>query len=182
MTVGKYDPGYMINGILAGLVAITAPSGYVSPVSAVIIGGIAGVLVCISMVFVERTLKVDDPVGAISVHGICGIWGVLAVGIFADGTAPDYLALGYPVRGILFGDGAQLVAQLIGAVTVIVWSFGTSFILFSVMKAMGILRSKPEDEINGLDLPEMGMHAYPAQEVALMEGFPAGGTYTPATS
>jgi len=169
-TVGKYDPGYMINGILAGLVAITAPSGYVSPISAVVIGSVAGVLVCISMGFVERVLKVDDPVGAFSVHGVNGIWGVLAVGIFADGTAPDFLVVGYPIKGILFGDGAQLAAQLVGAVTVIVWAFGTSYILFSVLKALGIFRSKLEDEIAGLDLPEMGMHAYPAGEVAVMEG------------
>jgi Amt family ammonium transporter len=91
------------------------------------------------------------------------------VGIFADGTAPDYLALGYPVKGILYGDGAQLVAQLIGSVTAIVWAFGTSFILFSVLKAMGIYRSKPEDEVSGLDLPEMGMHAYPPQIVSESE-------------
>ena len=171
MMLGKYDPGYMINGILAGLVAITAPSGYVSPISAVIIGSIAGVLVCLAMVFIEQKLHIDDPVGAISVHGISGVWGMIAVGLFADGTAPDFLVVGYPITGLLFGGGmAQLMAQLVGVVTVIVWAGGTSFILFSVLKAMGIYRSKPEDEIAGLDLPEMGMHAYPVGIVALSEG------------
>jgi len=177
-TTGKYDPGYMINGLLAGLVAITAPSGYVSPISAVIIGAIAGVLVCVAMVFIEQKLKIDDPVGAISVHGICGIFGVLCVGLFADGTAPDYLVIGHPVKGLFFGDGRQLVAQLIGAATVIVWAFGTSYILFSVLKALGIYRSKPEDELAGLDIPEMGTHAYPLQDA--IEGLSlTSGAYNP---
>ncbi|TAK78931.1 MAG: ammonium transporter [Dehalococcoidia bacterium] len=165
MTLGKYDPGYMINGILAGLVAITAPSGYVSPILAVLIGGMAGVLTCWAMGFIDRVLKVDDPVGAIAVHGVSGVFGILCVGLFADGTAPDFLVVGHPIKGLFFGDGAQLVAQLVGAVTVIVWSFGTSFVLFSVLKAMGIFRSKPEDEMAGLDIPEMGTHAYPPQEI-----------------
>ena len=165
MTLGKYDPGYMINGILAGLVAITAPAGYVSPTLAVLIGGMAGVLTCWAMGFIDRVLKVDDPVGAIAVHGVSGVFGILCVGLFADGTAPDFLVVGYPIKGLFFGDGAQLVAQLVGAVTVIVWSFGTSFVLFSVLKAMGIFRSKPEDEMAGLDIPEMGTHAYPPQEI-----------------
>ena len=84
---GKPDSGMMINGLLAGLVAITAPSGYVSPASGVVIGAIAGVIVVYSVSFIENVMKIDDPVGAISVHGVCGIWGVLSVGIFADGTA-----------------------------------------------------------------------------------------------
>lgn len=165
MTLGKYDPGYMINGILAGLVAITAPSGYVSPILAVLIGGMAGVLTCWAMGFIDRVLKVDDPVGAIAVHGVSGVFGMLCVGLFADGTAPDYLVVGYPIKGLFFGDGSQLVAQLVGIVTVIVWSFGTSFVLFSVLKALGLFRSKPEDEMAGLDIPEMGTHAYPPQEI-----------------
>ncbi len=165
MTLGKYDPGYMINGILAGLVAITAPSGYVSPILAVLIGGMAGVLTCWAMGFIERVVKVDDPVGAIAVHGVSGIFGVICVGLFADGTAPDFLVVGYPIKGLFFGDGAQLVAQLVGAATAIIWSFGTSFILFTVLKAMGLFRISPEDEMTGIDIPEMGTHAYPPQEI-----------------
>ena len=181
VTVGKYDPGYMINGILAGLVAITAPSGYVSPISAVIIGAIAGVLVCVAMVFVERTLKIDDPVGAFSVHGVCGAWGVLSVGLFADGTAPDYLATGSPIKGLFFGDGRQLVVEAIGVLAIAAWSFGTTFVLFKVMSMMGVYRSKPEDELRGLDLPEMGTHAYPVEDMPSERGLEPG-TFIPNVS
>ncbi len=177
-TVKKYDPGYMINGILAGLVAITAPSGYVSPISAVIIGGVAGGLVCVSMVFVERTLKIDDPVGAVSVHGICGAWGVLSVGLFADGTAPDYLAVGTPIKGALFGDWNQLAVEAVGVAVIAIWCFGTSFALFKVLNALGVYRSKPEDELRGLDLPEMGTHAYPVEDMPSERGIEPG-TYIP---
>lgn len=177
-TVGKYDPGYMINGILGGLVAITAPSGYVSPILAVLIGGMAGVLVCYSMVFVEKKLKIDDPVGAFSVHGMCGLFGVLAVGLFADGTAPDYLVVGHPIKGLFFGDGRQLVAQIIGAAAIAIWSFGTTYVLFKVLMAMGVARSKPEDELLGLDLPEMGTHAYPVEDMPSERGIEPG-TFIP---
>ncbi|MGI8553200.1 MAG: ammonium transporter [Dehalococcoidia bacterium] len=154
----KWDPGYMMNGLLAGLVAITAPSGWVSPISAVIIGLVAGILVCVAMGFFERVLHIDDPVGAISVHGVNGAWGVLALGLFADGTA-NYGGL--QAKGLFFGDGGQFLAQLIGAVTVFVWCFGTSYVFFSILKRLGIFRSRPEDELAGLDLPEMGTSAYP---------------------
>jgi Amt family ammonium transporter len=178
-TLNKYDPGYMINGVLAGLVAITAPSGYVSPISAVIIGGIAGILVCVAMVFIERQLKIDDPVGAISVHGVCGLWGVLSVGLFADGTAPDYLAVGFPIKGLFFGDPRQLLVQVIGCVTLIVWCCGTSFVLFTVLKQLGIYRSRPEDELAGLDLPEMGAHAYPVEDMPSERGLEPGTYISP---
>ena len=180
-TLKKYDPGYMINGLLAGLVAITAPSGYVSPTLAVLIGAMAGGLVCVAMVFIERTLKVDDPVGAIAVHGVCGAFGVLAVGLFADGTAPDFLVVGHPIKGLFFGDGRQFVAQLIGMVAIAAWSFGTSFVLFKVLMAMGIYRSKPEDELLGLDLPEMGTHAYPVEDMPSERGIEPG-TFIPGVT
>jgi len=180
-TVGKFDPGYMINGILGGLVAITAPSGYVSPISAVILGGIAGVLVCASMVFVDTKLKIDDPVGAFSVHGVCGAWGVISVGLFADGTAPDWLVIGSPIKGAFFGDGYQLLAQFIGVAAIAAWSFGTTFALFYAMKAVGILRSKPEDELRGLDLPEMGTHAYPVEDMPSERGLEPG-TFIPGVT
>jgi Amt family ammonium transporter len=157
-TLGKWDPGYMMNGLLAGLVAITAPSGWVSPISSVLIGLVAGVLVCYSMGFFERVLHVDDPVGAISVHGVNGAWGVLALGLLADGTA-NYGGL--QAKGLFFGDPGQLAAQIVGMVVVFVWCFGTSYAFFSILKAIGILRSKPADELAGLDLPEMGTSAYP---------------------
>ncbi|MER3497049.1 MAG: ammonium transporter, partial [Armatimonadota bacterium] len=180
-TLGKYDPGYMVNGLLAGLVAITAPSGYVSPALAVLIGAIAGPLVCISMAFVETKLKVDDPVGAFAVHGVCGAFGVLCVGLFADGTAPDYLVVGHPIKGLFFGDERQFVAQVIGMAAIAARSFTTTFVLFKAMAAVGILRSKPEDELKGLDLPEMGTHAYPVEDVPSERGIEPG-TYIPGLS
>ncbi|MDE3097047.1 MAG: ammonium transporter [Chloroflexota bacterium] len=154
---GKPDAGMMINGLLAGLVAITAPSGYVSPPAAVVIGAIAGGLVVYSVAFFENVLKVDDPVGAISVHGVNGMWGQLALGIFADGTA-NYGGL--TAKGALFGDFGQLGAQAIGAVVCFAWAFGVSWVFFKVLMSIGALRSKPEDEIAGLDIPEMGGLAY----------------------
>jgi ammonium transporter, Amt family len=180
-TLGKWDPGYMLNGLLAGLVAITAPSGWVSPISGVVIGGVAGVVVCVSMVFIERVMKVDDPVGAVSVHGTCGIWGVLALGIFADGTA-NYG--GVTAKGLLFGDGRQFLAQCIGAAVVIIWAFGASFIFFKILMALGLLRSKPEDELAGLDVPEMGTPAYPL-DPGIPEGLAIpipGGGFRPASA
>src|SRR5882762_3901178 len=119
---GKPDASMSGNGLLAGLVAITAPSGFVNPVAAVIIGLIAGVLVCISVEFVERKMKVDDPVGAISVHGTNGIWGVISVGLFADGKSNyggSWNGVNGNVTGLFYGDMGQLVAQLIGVATLI---------------------------------------------------------------
>ncbi len=154
---GKPDAGMMMNGLLAGLVAITAPSGFVSPASSVVIGAIAGGLVVYGVAFFENVLKIDDPVGAISVHGVNGMWGQIALGIFADGTA-DYG--GFTAKGALFGDWGQLGAQLIGAVVCFVWAFGVSYLFFKLLMSVGVLRSKPEDEVAGLDLPEMGGAAY----------------------
>src|SRR5437879_1031036 len=118
--------------LLAGLVPITAPSGFVNPVSSVIIGVIAGVLVCISVEFVDRVLKVDDPVGAISVHGTNGLWGVLSIGLFADGKSNyggSWNGVIGSVTGLFYGDnGGQLVAQLIGIVTLLGFVFTLSFV------------------------------------------------------
>ena len=117
---GKPDPSMMVNGMLAGLVAITAPCAFVNSVSAVIIGGIAGVLVVLAVFFVEQTLKVDDPVGAVSVHGVCGAWGVLSLGLFADGTYGDgWNGVPGTVKGLLYGDASQFGAQCIGTLTCI---------------------------------------------------------------
>src|SRR5207253_2686422 len=125
----KPDIGMMGNGLLAGLVAITAPSGYVSPVSASIIGAIAGVIVVVAAGFIDKVLKVDDPVGAIAVHGCNGLWGQLSVGLFADGLA-NYGGL--QVKGLFYGDVSQLGAQAIGGVVCFVYVFGISWIFFTL--------------------------------------------------
>jgi Amt family ammonium transporter len=150
-----------INGLLAGLVAITAPSGFVNARDAFVIGAIAGVLVVWAVGFIDRKLRVDDPVGAVAVHGVNGLWGMLAVGLFADGTWGDGLnGVHGTVKGLFYGDPSQLVAQVIGMVTVVVWAFGLSWVFFRVQdKVMG-LRVTPEQEWEGLDIHEMGMPAY----------------------
>jgi len=159
---GKPDPSMAVNGMLAGLVAITAPCAFVAPWAAILIGLIAGVLVVGSVVFVERVLKVDDPVGAVSVHGVNGLWGMIALGIFADGTyGAGWNLVDGPVTGLLYGGGGQLVAQLIAVVTVFVWSFGMHYVFFKVQDAIQGIRSSEADELNGLDATEMGMLAYP---------------------
>jgi Amt family ammonium transporter len=155
-TEGKPNPGMMANGMLAGLVAITAPSGFVGPIAAAIIGLIAGVLVCLSVAFFDR-VHVDDPVGAISVHGVNGLWGVLAVGIFADGTA-NYG--GFQVTGLLYGNVGQFGAQVVGAAVAFVWAFGLSFVFFKALDRVSKLRVSPEVELAGLDIPEMGLAGY----------------------
>ena len=173
----KPDPGMMINGLLAGLVAITAPSGFVSPVNSVIIGTIAGVLVIGSVWAFDHIFKVDDPVGAISVHGVCGTWGVLSVGLFADGTA-NYagswnLVAGSP-KGLFYGDSGQLAAQAIGAVTCFVYVFGLSWIFFKIVDRVLGMRVTPEVELAGVDIPEMGVIAYPEDWEAPREAVPVG--------
>jgi len=169
MRTGKPDPGMMANGMLAGLVAITAPCAFVEPWAAAVIGIFAAVF-CIEAVFIaERKFKIDDPVGAISVHGVNGIFGVLAVGIFANGkygagwNGTTKITEG--VTGILYGgSGAgQLAAQAAGALTILTVIFGIAFAFFKIQNALtkGGIRSDAEDEVAGLDLPEMGVLAYP---------------------
>jgi Amt family ammonium transporter len=155
-TEGKPNPGMMANGMLAGLVAITAPSGFVGPIAGSLIGLIAGVLVCLSVAFFDR-VRIDDPVGAISVHGVNGLWGVLAVGIFADGTA-NYG--GFQVTGLLYGNVGQFGAQVVGAAVAFAWAFGVSFIFFKVLDRFVKMRVSPEVELAGLDIPEMGLAGY----------------------
>jgi Amt family ammonium transporter len=158
---GKIDPTMAANGMLAGLVAITAPSGFVGPIAGFLIGAIAGLLVCLAVVFFDR-VHVDDPVGAISVHGVCGLWGVLSVGIFADGTyGTGWNGVSGAVRGILYGDAGQLAAQAIGIVTLLVWGFGLSWLFFTLQSKLMPLRVDPEVELAGLDMAETGVLAYP---------------------
>jgi len=159
---GKPDPSMTCNGALAGLVAITAPCAFVNSVAAFFIGAVAGVLVCVAVWFIEHKLKVDDPVGAVGVHAVNGIWGMIALGLFADGTYGDGLnGVAGGVTGLLYGDASQLWAQFVAVGVLFVWGFGSSFVFYKVLdKIMGIRVSK-EDEINGLDIPEMGVCAYP---------------------
>jgi Amt family ammonium transporter len=149
----KPDASMTMNGALAGLVAITAPCGVVSPSASIIIGLIGGVLVVLSVEFIDKVLKIDDPVGASSVHLACGIWGTLAVGIWGqvEGTAV----------GVLNGGGfAQLGVQALGIVTVGAWAAVTSLILFLIIKAVIGLRVSPREELMGLDISEHKTEAY----------------------
>ena len=149
MKFGKPDAGMSLNGALAGLVAITSPCASVSPLSAVIIGAIAGIIVVFSVVFFDW-IKVDDPVGAISVHGVNGAWGTLAAGIFNMG-----------------GTSATIIGvQVLGIGTCFVWTFCTAFILFKVIDKTIGLRVSPEEEAQGLDRGEHGGNAYPDFEVS----------------
>ncbi|HEX9092857.1 MAG TPA: ammonium transporter [Coriobacteriia bacterium] len=160
---GKPDPSMSANGMLAGLVAITAPCAFVSTVGAVAIGTIAGLVVVGSVIFWERVVKVDDPVGAVSVHGVNGLWGMIALGLFADGTyGAGFNGVAGNVTGLLYGGGfGQLGAQLIAVVVVVLWAFGTHYAFFSLQKRFAGLRSSEADELAGLDVTEMGVLAYP---------------------
>jgi Amt family ammonium transporter len=158
---GKFDPSMGANGMLAGLVAITAPCAFVNSWSAVLIGAIAGWLVVVSVFFWEKR-GVDDPVGAVSVHGVCGVFGVLALGLFADGTYGDgWNGVSGKVTGLFYGDSKQFLAQCISAVVVMAWAFTSAFVFFKVQSLFMRLRPTAEEELAGLDLPEMGALAYP---------------------
>jgi ammonium transporter, Amt family len=168
LKTGKPDPGMMVNGMLAGLVAITAPCAFVSPWAAAVIGLIAGVLVIEAVYFIERR-GIDDPVGAIAVHGICGTFGVLAVGLFANGVygagwngAVDSAGEAIPVKGLFYGEVGQLGAQALGALVIWTVIFGISFAFFKIQDKLtkGGIRTPEDIEVNGSDLPEMGVLAY----------------------
>ncbi len=161
---GKPDASMAGNGLLAGLVAITAPSGFVNTVGAAIIGFFAGMLVCLSVEFFERVMKVDDPVGAISVHGACGLWGVISVGLFADGTSNyggSWNGVNGSVTGLFYGDPSQLVAQVIGCATLMGVIFTLSYVLNWIVDIVIGQRVSAQSELEGLDLPEMGALGYP---------------------
>jgi Amt family ammonium transporter len=177
---GKPDIGYMANGMLAGLVAITAPCAFVTSFGAAAIGALAGVLLVYSIIFVEHTLKIDDPVGAISVHGACGAFGVMSVGLFADGSYGEGLnGIAGGVKGLFYGGGfSQLGAQSIGTLTCFLF-VGLSFYVY--FKVAGVLignRVSAEVEIKGLDMDEVNAHAYGRDltgvEVTLATELPAG--------
>jgi len=164
MRFGKPDASMSGNGLLAGLVAITAPSGFVNTVGAAIIGFSAGVLVCLSVEFLERVMKIDDPVGATSVHGTCGLWGVLCVGLFADGTSNyggSWNGVDGSVTGLFYGDAGQFVAQLIGVCTLVGVIFTLSYVFNAFIDFFVGQRVSVDVELEGLDLPEMGALGYP---------------------
>ena len=161
---GKPDASMSGNGLLAGLVAITAPSGFVNPVGSVIIGFIAGGLVCIAVEYFDRVAKIDDPVGAISVHGVNGIWGVISLGLFADGKSNyggSWNGVNGSVTGLFYGDAGQLVAQLIGVATLIGFVFTLSFVFNLLVDFFVGQRVPAKTELEGLDIPEMGALCYP---------------------
>jgi Amt family ammonium transporter len=158
----KPDPGMSLNGMLAGLVAITAPCAFVSTPAAVLIGCISGMLVCLATFALEK-LKIDDAVGAIPVHLVNGFFGVLAVGLFANGNPDTALWNGVatPVTGLLYGGTGQFLAQLAEGFAVAVTVTGTSWVFFKVLARFNLLRVSPAVELQGLDLPEMGVQGYP---------------------
>ncbi len=148
----KPEPTMTLNGVLAGLVGITASCSSVSPADAVIIGSVAGVLVVLSVEFLDKKLHIDDPVGAVSVHGVSGAWGTAAVGLFAHSEK---------IKGLFYGGGfRQLGIQLLGMTSVFIWVFGTSLFLFFVIKKTIGLRVDEKDEMIGLDIGEHGVEAY----------------------
>ena len=157
----KPDIPFACNGLLGGLVAVTAPCAFVSPAAAVLIGLVAGLTVPIAVVFLERRLHVDDPVGAITVHGLCGAWGALSVGLFADGTYGNgWNGVTGTVRGLLFGDVRQFVAQLVGVSVNALFVFGMAFGFFKLIERLIGNRVIAEVEWSGLDEFEMGAEAY----------------------
>ena len=162
----KPDPSMMCNGMLAGLVAITAPSGFVSAAGASIIGLVAGILVVESVFFFDR-IRVDDPVGAISVHGVNGAWGCLSLGLLADGTYGEgWNGVSGTVRGLFYGGGmSQFLAELIGVITCLITLSVISVIVYKIADAIVGNRVPKETEIDGLDIPEMGVLGYSGIEL-----------------
>ena len=143
MKYGKPDISMTLNGALAGLVGITAGCYTVTPMGSIIIGLVAGILCVFSIEFIDKVLKVDDPVGCVSVHGVCGAWGTIATGIFSVGVGMD-----------------QVITQLIGVVAFFIWGFGASYVVFSLVKGIVGIRASEEEEVKGLDISEHGMEAY----------------------
>jgi Amt family ammonium transporter len=161
---GKPDPTWLANGMLAGLVAITAPCAFVGAPSAIFIGAVAGVLVVLSAVFIEQTLKIDDPVGASSVHGACGAWGILSLGLFANGTYGEGLnGVEGPVRGLLAGDAGQFLAECVGILVNVVYVGIVAAVSLKILGTVVGNRVSVDDELAGLDVPEMGVAGYTAE-------------------
>lgn len=163
---GKPDTSMALNGVIAGLVAITAPCAFVSAGSAILIGLVAGVLVVLSVVFFDRVLHVDDPVGAISAHAVCGAWGTFSLGLFAL----DMFQPGTTGNGLFFGGGWKLLgAQTLGIISVFAWCIATGFLLFYAIKTLVGLRVSREEELRGLDIGEHGMESYAGFQIFTTE-------------
>jgi ammonium transporter, Amt family len=167
----KPDPGLSVNGILAGLVAITAPCAFVSIGASVVIGLVAGVIVCLVTFGLEK-IHIDDPVGAVPVHFANGLWGLLAVGIFANGNpaSAGWNGVSTPVTGLLYGGSRQIIAQLLEIVSIFVFAAGLSYCFFKILNALKLLRTTPADELMGLDVPEMGMVGYTNVDIVMPGG------------
>ncbi|HYM06251.1 MAG TPA: ammonium transporter [Terriglobales bacterium] len=176
-TTKVWDAGYTTNGFLAGLVAITCPCYWVSPTGAVLLGGVAGVLVILGVDLLEY-LRIDDPIGAVPVHGFCGIWGTLSLGLFACGKygatgpiSPDNSA---PLKGLFYGGGTQvLIAQVIGSACITLATFAVAMVVMLAVNATGTLRLPAEYELFGMDLHEHGISAYPEYVITAV-GQPSG--------
>jgi Amt family ammonium transporter len=177
---GKPDITMACNGMLAGLVAITAPCAFVGPTAAFTIGILAGCVVCFGVLFNDNVTKIDDPCGAISVHGFCGVLGSISLGIFADGTygagwngvgATSYLGqAGRGVTGLLYGDTRQFLVQVAGALLCAAWAFGATFVVFKLVNAIKSMRVSTDVEQEGLDIPEFGLSGYPEDAVGAAAG------------
>jgi ammonium transporter, Amt family len=173
----KWDVSFTVNGFLAGLVAITCPCYWVSPAGAIMLGGVAGVLVVIGVEVLEW-LRIDDPIGAVPVHGFCGIWGTISLGLFASGefgaTGPLAADNSAPLKGLFYGGGTTvLFAQVIGSAIITVATFGVALIVMYAVNAVKRLRVSAEGETHGLDLHEHGISAYPEYLISSL-GRPVG--------
>jgi Amt family ammonium transporter len=173
----KWDASYTTNGFLAGLVAITCPCYWVSPTGAVALGGIAGVLVIMGVDLLEW-LRIDDPIGAVPVHGLCGIWGTLSLGLFACGqygaTGPISADNSAPLKGLFYGGGTQVLkAQIIGSACITIATFTVAMVVMLVVNATGLLRLPADMETYGMDLHEHGISAYPEYVISAL-GAPSG--------
>ena len=157
----KPDTSMSLNGALAGLVGITAGTAVATPFGSVLIGLVAGVLVVFSVEFFDKILHIDDPVGAISVHGVCGAWGTLAVGLFANTE---------DIKGLFYGGGLrQLGIQALGVISVFAWVIIAGFILFFVLKKLTGLRVSETEELRGLDIGEHGSEAYAGFQIFMTQ-------------
>lgn len=173
----KWDVSFTVNGFLAGLVAITCPCYWVSPTGAILLGGVAGVTVVAGVELLEW-LRIDDPIGAVPVHGICGIWGTLSLGLFACGkygaTGPVTADNSAPLTGLFYGGGMQvLLAQALGSLIITITTFAVALAVMYLVDALKILRVSREGELYGLDLHEHGISAYPEYVISALAA-PAG--------
>jgi ammonium transporter, Amt family len=172
------DIGMVANGAIAGLVAITAPSGYVELWAGPIIGFVAGLIVVFGVIWIDK--RIDDPVGATSAHGLAGIWGTISCGLFTAPRLAQYNAFGDPDGGLLYsGELTQLIAQAVGVLVAFTFVFGLSYLTFAAIKATIGLRVSEEDEEAGLDIVEHGMYGYPELFIPQSE-IGAGPVQTPA--